>query len=110
MEIIDYFKICSDETRLRILLLLKEKSLCVCQMQSILEVAQSKLSKHLSKMRDLKMVKATQEGKFVIYSLNEDLFLANILQAVEKQGIFVKDQERINEFDHLLEVSSCGSE
>ena len=108
MDFVDYFKVLSDETRIRILLLLLKKPLCVCQMQEIMKTPQSKVSKHLSKLRDQKIVASYQDGKFVKYELGKDTFLKGILEKIvenlEENSTFFKDAERINDFDHLLEV------
>ncbi len=107
MNFVNYFKILSDETRIRILLLLLKKTLCVCQMQAIMKIPQSKVSKHLSRLRDQKIVTSYQDGKFVKYKLENDLFLTYILREIvdniDKDSIFFKDAERVNDFDYLLE-------
>ena len=46
------FKALSDNSRLRILKMLQTKSLCVCEIQDILGLAASTVSKHLSILRD----------------------------------------------------------
>lgn len=106
MESVKYFKALSDETRLRILLLLSKRSLCVCQMQEILELPQSKISKHLSKMRDQKIVKSFQEGKFVKYELGNNAFLKSIIEQTKEtyseDPQFIKDEARIYDFDDLI--------
>ena len=61
MEIEKLFKALSDPTRVRVLLLLSQKKLCVCQLQKILKLPQSKLSKHLGKLRDLNLVVGYQD-------------------------------------------------
>jgi ArsR family transcriptional regulator, arsenate/arsenite/antimonite-responsive transcriptional repressor len=70
-ELTQFFKILSDETRVRILLLLKSKNrLCVCQLQGIMNESQPKISKHLAKLRDFGLIKDERSEQFIYYSLN----------------------------------------
>ena len=71
-QLINVFKLLSDETRFRIILLLKDNQLCVCQITGILEISQPKASKALSKLRDLNLVTDERRDKFVYYTLNDD--------------------------------------
>lgn len=82
-DLTKYFKILSDETRLRILVLLNKEKLCVCQLCGILELSQPKVSKHLAKLRDSGMVKVTKEGLYVYYQLNiKDKVIYNMLNNI----------------------------
>jgi len=69
-ELLELFKSLGDETRLRILLRLLEKPHCVCELTDILDLSQPKVSKHLSKLRDLGYVETLRDAQFVIYKLN----------------------------------------
>ena len=82
--IINTFKLLSDETRLRIILLLNQEELCVCQLTGILEISQPKASKALSKLRDLNLVIDNRQEKFVYYSLNHNNpMMMHILEYVD---------------------------
>jgi len=76
IEIVDFFKIMADETRLRILMLLAQSDLFVCQIMGVLNLPQSKVSKHLAKLRDLKLVSIEKKEKYVLYKLDigDELF------------------------------------
>ncbi|MDW7731792.1 MAG: metalloregulator ArsR/SmtB family transcription factor [Methanolobus sp.] len=77
----DFFKVLSDETRLRILILLDIRELCVCEICHILDLPQPKVSRHLAKMRDLNFVRDKKEGQWTFYYLSiEDPFFEGILQ------------------------------
>ena len=69
-KLTDFFKVLSDETRVRILVLLYHKKLCVCQMCGIMEETQPKISKHLAKLRDMGFVKDERKEQFIYYYLN----------------------------------------
>ena len=52
-KLLNYFKVLSDETRLRIMVLLFHNELCVCQLTGITGISQPNVSKHLAKLRDI---------------------------------------------------------
>lgn len=63
------FRALSDPTRLRILNLLREGELCVCDLVSTLDVLQPAISRHLSYLRRTGLVHARKEGLWVYYRL-----------------------------------------
>ena len=63
----------ADEIRLTILkLLTTNKKLCVCELQSILNISQPNLSFHLRILRDSNLVNVKKIGKWSYYSLNRE--------------------------------------
>ena len=68
-QLINLFKLLSDESRLRIIMMLYHQELCVCQLTGILELSQPTISKNLSKLRDLNLVKDTRKEKFVLKNI-----------------------------------------
>ena len=68
-EYLAIFKALSDETRLRILVLLSERELCVCQLESALRLSQTKVSRHLTVLRNVGLVNDRREGLWIFYSL-----------------------------------------
>lgn len=84
-QLTNIFKLLSDDTRLRMLLLLHQQDLCVCEISGILEVPQSRVSKNLSKMRDLNLVIDDRREKFVFYSLKKEHdMLIHILEQIQQ--------------------------
>ncbi|MFL1470573.1 ArsR/SmtB family transcription factor [Paraclostridium bifermentans] len=84
MELIQLLKALSDETRLRILNILRDGPLCVCEIEAILEISQSNASRHLSKLTNANLVNYYKEAKFIYYKLDHDTlnqysFIQNIL-------------------------------
>ena len=63
------FRAFSDRTRLRILHLLKDGELCVCDLVSVLAVPQPTASRHLAYLREAGLVVARKEGLWSYYSL-----------------------------------------
>ncbi|MEM7771852.1 MAG: metalloregulator ArsR/SmtB family transcription factor [Cyanobacteria bacterium P01_A01_bin.37] len=69
------FHALSDPLRLKVLRLLQEQELCVCDLRDRLDVGQSKLSFHLKSLKDAGLLRARQQGKWVYYSLNLPQFV-----------------------------------
>lgn len=70
----NYFQALSDPLRLSIIELLRERELCVCELQEILEISQSKLSFHLKILKEAHLLASRQQGRWVYYSLNSSGF------------------------------------
>jgi ArsR family transcriptional regulator len=68
MDVSGVMKALADSNRLRILNLLHERTLCVCDLEAILELNQSNLSRHLAKLRQAGIVKAQKKALFTYYS------------------------------------------
>jgi len=64
------FKALSDPNRLKILKLLQEKTLCVCEIRSMLKLANSTVSQHLSVLKEVNLIVESKNGKWVHYSIN----------------------------------------
>ncbi len=63
------FRAFADPTRLRLLNLLSEGELCVCELVELLGMVQPKISRHLAYLRRARLVAVRQEGKWKYYSL-----------------------------------------
>ena len=73
--ILPIFKALSDETRLRILALLKEGELCVCDIAETLKMTQPNISFHLGMLREAGLIKDKKSGRWIHYSLDDsDIF------------------------------------
>lgn len=72
MELVQIIKALGDENRLRILSILRFGALCVCEIEEILEVSQSNVSRHLNKLMNAKLVTYYKDAKYVYYQLNEE--------------------------------------
>ena len=68
------FKALVDETRLRCLMLMvREKELCVCELGYALGVAQPKISRHLAMLRKTEVVQDRRDGQWIYYRLHPNL-------------------------------------
>lgn len=111
-KLTNLFKVLSDETRLRILVLLYNKELCVCQLQGILEEeSQPKISKHLAKLRDMGFVNDERKEKFIYYYLSDNEMLKDILKSVidnaNEYEVIKDDLERFKYADDIKESKIC---
>jgi ArsR family transcriptional regulator, arsenate/arsenite/antimonite-responsive transcriptional repressor len=64
----------SDPLRLQIIEHLRHQELCVCDLCTVLEMSQSKLSFHLKVLKETQLVRSRQEGRWIYYSLNLPAF------------------------------------
>jgi len=72
-DIVKIFKALSDPTRLRIMLLLRQRELCVCELMYILGMEQSRVSHHMRVLRDAGLVEDVREGRWIIYRVPEEV-------------------------------------
>ena len=73
MELVKILKVLADENRIRILNLLRDGELCVCELETVLELNQSNVSRHLTRLSTTKLIKSKKKAQFVYYMLNEEL-------------------------------------
>jgi ArsR family transcriptional regulator len=77
----------SDPTRLRILCLLRNEELCVCEILKSLELPQNLVSHHLRVLREAGLIDGARDGKFMRYSS----LSSNLQQKLEEVlSVFVK--------------------
>jgi ArsR family transcriptional regulator len=65
-------KALADENRIRALLALRQRELCVCQIIELLGLAPSTVSKHLSILRQARLVDSRKDGRWIYYRLAGD--------------------------------------
>lgn len=70
-EFIKVMKALSDPNRVKILKMLQHKSMCVCEMQAALQIAQPTVSSHLKVLEDAGMVAYRKDGLWVNYFLTD---------------------------------------
>ena len=72
MHLAETFKALSDPTRVRIVSLLAQAELCVCDLAAALGMSQSAVSHQLRTLRDLRLVRWHREGRQIFYILDDD--------------------------------------
>lgn len=68
-DLAELFKVFGDSTRIRILFVLFEAEVCVCDLAKVLNMTQSAISHQLRILKQNKLVNSRREGKSVFYSL-----------------------------------------
>ena len=76
-------KALADETRIRILGALQGRELCVCQLIELLGLAPSTVSKHLSILRNARLINSRKEGRWMYYRLSGEDAPGQITAALE---------------------------
>lgn len=71
-DVVAILKALSDENRIRILMALRGKELCVCTLTELLDLSPSTTSKHLSILKQARLIESVKDGRFVYYRLVMD--------------------------------------
>ena len=82
-DMAELFKVFGDSTRIRILYVLFEAEVCVCDLAQALNMTQSAISHQLKILKQAKLVKSRREGKSVFYSLADGHVRTIIAQGLE---------------------------
>lgn len=69
--VVDIFKALSEESRLRILTLLMEREMCVCEIEACLTMTQSNASRHLTALRQCGILSSYKSAQWAYYKINE---------------------------------------
>jgi len=109
----EFFKALSDTNRLRILLMLKKRSMCVCEIDEILEIALSTISTHLKQLKNQGLISSRKNGRWVVYSLSDDKALNELLTDVEKNieddPQYIQDINKLNSITVENSSRSCSA-
>ncbi len=82
-DLAELFKVFGDSTRIRILFVLFEAEVCVCDLAHVLNMTQSAISHQLKILKQNRLVKSRREGKSIFYSLADDHVRTMIAQGRE---------------------------
>ena len=113
MDPIQFYKCLADETRLRSLLLInREKELCVCELMVALKESQPKVSRHLAQLRKFGLLKDKRQGQWIFYRINTELpdWAKTVLDSTTENNpdFLVNDLARLSEMgDRPTRVSTC---
>jgi len=112
-DMLNIFKALSDETRIRILKLLEGGELCICKIMEILDMKQSRISRHMAILKNAGLVIDRREGKWVYYSLNarpENLcckgMISFIAECLKGHGTVIQDQEKLKSLQDKVKKKS----
>jgi DNA-binding transcriptional ArsR family regulator len=96
-EFLKITKALAEENRLRILLALEGRELCVCQLIELLDLAPSTVSKHMSVLRQARLVDGRKDGRWMYYRLADE----RVPKAVAQALVWVK--KSLAENEHIRE-------
>ena len=82
-DLAEIFKVFGDSTRIKILYVLFEQEMCVCDIAQLLNMTQSAISHQLKILKQSRLVKNRREGKAVFYSLADGHVRSIINQGLE---------------------------
>ena len=83
IEMAELFKVFGDSTRIRILFVLFEAEVCVCDIAQELGMTQSAVSHQLKQLKFARLIKSRRDGKTVFYSLADDHVATLLCQGAE---------------------------
>ncbi|MBI5326713.1 MAG: winged helix-turn-helix transcriptional regulator [Deltaproteobacteria bacterium] len=85
------YKALSDGTRLRILNVLHDGELCVCNIMDVLEMGQSKVSRHLTYLKNAGLVQDRRKGVWVYYFLSKNKSYLPLIKCLKELRKDVKE-------------------
>lgn len=109
-DFISITKALSDENRVRILMMLCNGELCVCQIVDVLGLAPSTVSKHLSILRQANLIDARKEGRWVYYRLPDKGVPPVVSEAIRWVRWSLEGDERAKEDTKCLDAISKAPE
>lgn len=83
MDLAEFFKIFGDSTRIKILYVLSQSEMCVCDIANLLQMGQSAISHQLRVLKQMRLVSFRKEGKTVFYSLADGHIQTILAQGME---------------------------
>ena len=101
-ELLRAFRALSDETRLRMLKLLMQRELCVCEIMQAMDISQTRASRNLGILEDAGILRSWREGLWVHYALDEAWvegtgrhLLALLHDSAAGDAVLLRDVERL---------------
>ena len=101
-ECMTVIKALADENRVRILMVLRGRELCVCEMIDLLGLAPSTVSKHMSILKNARLVESRKDGRWVYYRLAQDDTTPEAVSAISWVTDCLKQDRIINEDDRRI--------
>jgi len=111
--LVQFYKNLADDTRLKILLLLqRERELCVCELTVALALSQPKISRHIAQLKLHHLVSERKVGRWVFYRIADELplwqkevlelsssnnpdFITSYIEALNKIGAYARRQQEL---------------
>lgn len=109
MNVVTWFRAMADETRWRIVRLVAERALCVCELADILEMPQSSVSSHVQIIRKAGLLESETCGKWTYFRIRRDhlALLKTISRQFADSDAYASDIERCERRLARREGSCC---
>lgn len=101
-NVIEMIKAVADKNRMRIMLMLSERPMCVCEMDSVLGIALSTISAHLKQMRSAGVIVSEKEGRWVIYRVADNALVQSMIAQIKSK--LSDDKEIISDIKKVAEL------
>ena len=105
-DYVNVFKALSDPNRIRIMKMLGERKLCMCEIRETLALSNSTVSKHLTILRNAGLLLDSKEGKWVNFQLNEKSehqFIRSIISLIcnsfDDDDVIKEDLKKVRKVD-----------
>jgi len=99
-------KALSDPNRVRVLKLLQHGELCVCEIQKVLGLAQSTVSKHMKLLEDAGLVDRKRQGTWILYSLADGSETEYARTMLAELGHWLDNDEELNQMRRALPAAA----
>ena len=83
LDLSEFFKIFGDSTRIKILYVLSQSEMCVCDIAALLQMGQSAISHQLRVLKQMRLVSFRRDGKTVFYKLADAHIQTILAQGME---------------------------
>ena len=83
LDLSEFFKVFGDSTRIKILYVLSQSEMCVCDIATLLQVGQSAISHQLRVLKQMRLVTFRRDGKTVFYKLADSHIQTILAQGME---------------------------
>ncbi len=111
-DTIKIFNCLSDKNRLRIIMMLLRKTLCVCEITDNLDLSPSTVSNHLSILKEAGFLLDSKVGKWVFYSINMETTDTKIQQTLLMLQMWLNSDEQVIEdlskIDKINRNNNCN--
>lgn len=101
MKSIDILKVLADENRLRVVNLLLQDDFCVCEIETLLQMSQSNVSRYLTKLKSADIVTPLKDAQWVHYTMNKEFMASNEILVTHLKEICSTESVFLNDMNVL---------
>lgn len=108
MDLIEIFKALGDENRIRILNLLIRQELCVCEIETVLDMTQSNASRHLNKLKTSGIITSEKKSQWVYYRVDNKFIEENNLLYEFIKNKMAKNTQLLRDIETLKKYKNSN--